>query len=270
MVLPITISVFILDTGFTMSRSLPSQGKLSDLITKELETMMIEGLLKPGDRLPPERELAERFDVSRPSLREAIQNLKAKGMVVSRQGGGNYISDDLGSELRDPLLQAMSTHPEFRYDLLEFRDAMEGISTYYAAIRSTDEDKEKLTKAYNELINANQEKNPALEAKLDAAFHLTIAECAHNAVMLHTMRALFQMLAQSIAANLDYLFQHAEARGKVMEQHTAIYQAIMESDPQAAKNAIHSHLSYVEDILLEVSRLESRRQRALKQANLLR
>ena len=253
-----------------MSRSLPSQGKLSDLITKELETMIIEGLLKPGDRLPPERELAERFDVSRPSLREAIQNLKAKGMVISRQGGGNYISDDLGSDLRDPLLQAMSNHVEFRYDLLEFRDALEGISTYYAAIRSTDEDKEKFTSAYQALLEAPQLKDPKQEASLDAAFHLMIAECAHNAVMLHTMRALFQMLAQSIASNLDYLFQHTEARSKVMEQHTAIYEAIMGSDAAAAKGAIHDHLAYVEDILLEVSRLESRRQRALKQANLLR
>ncbi len=253
-----------------MSRTLPSQGKLSDLITKELETMMIEGLLKPGDRLPPERELAERFDVSRPSLREAIQNLKAKGMVVSRQGGGNYISDNLGSDLRDPLLQAMSAQPEFRYDLLEFRDALEGISTYYAAIRSTDADKRKLTKAYKALVEANSQKDPVQEAKLDAEFHLTIAECAHNSVMLHTMRALFQMLAQSIASNLEHLFQYSEARSKVMEQHTTIYKAIMNSDPQEAKAAIHQHLSYVENILLEVSRLESRRQRALQQANLLR
>jgi len=243
--------------------------KISDQITKELESMMIEGLLKPGDRLPPERELAERFKVSRPTLREAIQNLKAKNMVVSRQGGGNYISETLGSELRDPLLQALSEHDEFRYDLLEFRDALEGISTYYAAIRSTDDDKKKLTKAYEDLIQAHNMRLPELEAKKDAAFHLTIAECAHNAVMLHTMRALFQMLSQSIAANLNYLFQHSEAREKVMQQHTVIYNAIMTGDGNVAKHAIHEHLSYVEDILLEVSRLESRRQRALKQANLL-
>jgi len=243
--------------------------KLSDKVSKELESMIIDGTLKIGDRLPPERELAERFQVSRPSLREAIQNLKAKGLVTSRQGGGNYVNEGLGESLQDPLLQALSGHDEFRYDLLEFRDALEGIATYYAAIRSTDEDKKKLTVAYEDLVQAHNMKLPTLEAKRDAVFHLTIAQCAHNVVLTHSMKTLFSMLTTSIAENLDNVFQQPHARETIMQQHTHIYEAIMRSDASTAKQAVHDHLAYVESVLLEVSRLDSRRQRALKQSGLL-
>ncbi|TBR45084.1 GntR family transcriptional regulator [Marinomonas agarivorans] len=246
-----------------------SQTKLSDQISKNLESMIIDGTLKANDRLPPERELAGRFHVSRPSLREAIQNLKAKGLITSRQGGGNYVSEHIGESLQDPLLQALAEHDEFRYDLLEFRDALEGIATYYAAIRSTDLDKEQLTASYNALVQAHKMKLPNLEAKRDAEFHLMIAKCAHNAILMHSMKALFTMLSKSIAANLDNLFEHSHAREDIMQQHTKIYEAIMASDAKTAKVAVREHLAYVEKALLEVNRLKSRRQRALQQADIL-
>ena len=71
------------------------QAKLSDIILQQLETMILEGSLKPGQKLPAERELAKQFDVSRPSLREAIQKLEAKNLVTRRQGGGTYVSDKI-------------------------------------------------------------------------------------------------------------------------------------------------------------------------------
>src|SRR5690554_7324802 len=71
------------------------QRRLSDNIVEQLETMILEGTLQPGQRLPAERALAEQFGVSRPSLREAVQKLVAKGLLISRQGGGNYVSDSL-------------------------------------------------------------------------------------------------------------------------------------------------------------------------------
>ena len=80
------------------------QRRLSDNIVEQLETMILEGTLQPGQRLPAERALAEQFGVSRPSLREAVQKLVAKGLLISRQGGGNYVSDSLGSSFSDPFV----------------------------------------------------------------------------------------------------------------------------------------------------------------------
>ena len=113
------------------------QRRLSDNIVEQLETMILEGTLQPGQRLPAERALAEQFGVSRPSLREAVQKLVAKGLLISRQGGGNYVSDSLGSSFSDPLLSLLEGHPEAHRDLLEFRHTLEADCAYYAALRAT-------------------------------------------------------------------------------------------------------------------------------------
>lgn len=121
--------------------------RLSDDIVTKLEGMILEGTLRAGERLPAERVLAEQFGVSRPSLREAIQKLAAKGLLVSRQGGGNYIAESLGSTFSDPLLPLLEDNPEAQRDLLEFRHTLEGACAYYAAQRATEPDRQRLTEA---------------------------------------------------------------------------------------------------------------------------
>ncbi|MCO7042455.1 GntR family transcriptional regulator, partial [Staphylococcus lugdunensis] len=111
------------------------QPKLSDVIEQQLEHLILEGTLRPGEKLLPERELAKQFDVSRPSLREAIQKLEAKGFLLRRQGGGTFVQHNLWQSFSDPLAQLLSGHPESQFDLLETRHALEGIAAYYAALR---------------------------------------------------------------------------------------------------------------------------------------
>ncbi|MFD1382996.1 GntR family transcriptional regulator [Rhodanobacter aciditrophus] len=244
------------------------QPKISDIIMQELESMILEGTFKPGQKLPPERELAERFDVSRPSLREAIQKLAARGVLNSKHGGGTYVSEKLGSSFTDPLQALLSSHDEFLYDQLEFRDGLEGLSAYYAAIRATEADKAMLTKRYDALVAANLREDASQESKLDAEFHMAIAECAHNVVLLHTLRSLFSTLEKSISENLTNLFEKKAARGHVMEQHKALYDAIMAGKPEEARAAVHSHLVFVEDNLLKMRREESRIQRSLRRSEM--
>ncbi len=86
--------------------------KLSDIILQQLENMILEGTYAPGEKLPPERELAKQFEVSRPSLREAIQKLEAKGLVTRKQGGGTFVKNQLEEGLTDPLFELISKHPE--------------------------------------------------------------------------------------------------------------------------------------------------------------
>lgn len=242
------------------------QPRLADVITERLEAMILEGSLKPGQRLPPERELAKRFGVSRPSLREAIQKLAAQGLLTSRQGGGTFINDTLSSGYTDPLLDMLARHQEFHLDLLEFRDAMEGISAYYAALRSTPADKAVLLQRYEALDNGFTGADPAQEAKLDAAFHLAIAEAAHNVLLLHTIRGIFHLLEQSIVDNLAHLFAKSGSRRQLMVQHRALLDAILEGRPEDARTCAHEHLVFVEDGLLEMARAETRAQRALRRA----
>lgn len=242
------------------------QQRLADVITERLEAMMLEGSLKPGQRLPPERELAERFGVSRPSLREAIQKLAARGLLTSRQGGGTFVNDDLSNGYTDPLLEMLSRHGEFNLDLLEFRDAMEGISAYYAALRSTPADKAFLIQRFEELDGGFAGADPVHEAKLDAAFHLAIAEAAHNVLLLHTIRGIFHLLEKSIVNNLAHLFAKPSSRSQLMQQHRALLDAILEGRAEDARARAHEHLAFVEEGLLEMAREETRAQRALRRA----
>src|SRR5210317_375992 len=165
--------------------------KVSDMVMEELEQQILEGSLRPGEKLPPERELATQFEVSRPSLREALQKLEAKGLIYSRQGGGSYVTDTVERAFFDPLAEIMATSPEAHFDLLEFRHALEGISAYYAALRGTDADREVIMLRFKTLCEAHERKDSVVEAKADAEFHLAIAEAAHNVFLLHTLRALF-------------------------------------------------------------------------------
>ncbi|MBF8224359.1 MULTISPECIES: FCD domain-containing protein [Halomonadaceae] len=242
------------------------QPRLADVITERLESMIIEGSLQPGQRLPPERELAERFGVSRPSLREAIQKLAARGLLTSRQGGGTFVTQELNTRYSDPLLEMLARHQEFHLDLLEFRDAMEGLSAYYAALRSTPADKALLVQRFEELEASFAGRDPEQEAKADAAFHLAIAESAHNVLLLHTIRGIFHLLEKSIVDNLAYLFEKPDSRPRLMEQHRALLEAILAGDAERARERAHEHLVFVEEGLLELERAETRAQRALRRA----
>ncbi|MDX1756166.1 MAG: FCD domain-containing protein [Marinobacter sp.] len=249
-----------------MSNNRVSPQRLSDVIMQRLEAMILEGSFKPGQKLPPERELADLFGVSRPSLREAIQKLAAKGLLSSRQGGGTFVSERMGSSFSDPLLGLLDSHPEFQHDLLEFRHSLEGQSAYYAALRATPADRESLTSAFGALKASHQLADPAAEAKADAAFHLAIAEAAHNVVLLHTIRGLFNLLQQSIAGNLSQLFEKETSRRQLLQQHQALLEAILAGDAEGAQLKSHEHLVYVEAGLRELSDRESRAERALRRA----
>ncbi|MEX5492036.1 FCD domain-containing protein [Pseudomonas asgharzadehiana] len=232
------------------------QRRLSDDIVEQLEGMILEGTLKSGERLPAERALAERFGVSRPSLREAIQKLAAKGLLVSRQGGGNYVAESLGSTFSDPLLHLLENNPEAQRDLLEFRQTLEASCAYYAALRATEVDRERLTAAFDALQDCYtrvDEVSRAEEGVADARFHLAIAEASHNAVLLHTIRGLFDLLKRNVVTNIGGMYQQrTETRDMLINQHRDLYLAIIEGRAEQAREVSTRHLEYVQEVLEEV------------------
>ena len=232
------------------------QRRLSDDIVERLEGMILEGTLTAGERLPAERQLAEQFGVSRPSLREAIQKLVAKGMLVSRQGGGNYVALSMGSTFSDPLLQLLENNPEVERDLLEFRHTLEASCAYYAALRATAVDRERLKVAFDALQDCYaraDEVSRAEEGAADASFHLAIAEASHNAVLLHTIRGLFDLLKRNVVTNIGGMYkQRSETRDMLIAQHRDLYLAIVEGRAQDAREVSSQHILYVQEVLEEV------------------
>ncbi|MDM8348193.1 FCD domain-containing protein [Pseudomonas sp. sp1636] len=242
------------------------QRRLSDDIVIQLETMILEGSLRVGERLPAERALAEQFGVSRPSLREAIQKLVAKGLLVSRQGGGNFVAESLGSTFSDPLLQLLENNPEAQRDLLEFRHTLEGSCAFYAAQRATELDRQRLNEAFTALQDCYSRSGTVTrveEGAADANFHLAIAEASHNAVLLHTIRGLFDLLKRNVLTNIGGMYaQRDETRDMLIDQHRALYEAIIEGRAEDARQLSNRHIDYVQEVLAEVQQQAQRVARA--------
>ncbi len=243
---------------------------LSDRIATQLGTMIAEGGLQPGERLPAERQLAERLGVSRPSLREALKKLASKGLLTSRQGGGTYVKKSLDAGLTDPLLELLHNHPESRFDVLEVRHALDGQAAYYAALRASDEDRYRIQKAFEHMIELHHKgDNPLDEALADAAFHLSITEASHNIVLLHIMRSLFTVLQRSIKHNLDKLYTIPRVFEPLSLQHENLMKAVVEGNPEAARHAAQDHMVFVEESLQGIDKQQARHERHLRQASIL-
>ncbi len=240
------------------------QPKLSDVIEQELERLIVEGTLVPGQQLPPERELAKQFDVSRPSIREAIQRLEAKRLLNRRQGGGTFVSEKMWTSFSDPLLNLLSNHSETQLDLLEARHAMEGISAYFAALRGTEEDFQRIQESIEQIHLQQRQQDVEAEASKVVEFLVLLTEAAHNVVLLHIVRSLAPLLEKNVLQNLKLLHRRPEVIEKVSKHRASIVDAIVSGEPEKARELSHSHLAYIEETLLDLSREQTRRERSLR------
>ncbi len=236
--------------------------RISDAVASTLERRILEGSLKPGDRLPPERELALEFGVSRPSLREAIQKLASKGMVQSRQGGGTYVTAALESSFFDPWQEMMGSYPNLREDMLEFRRMLEGQAAEWAAERATDADLLRLEQSFQALQSAFENDDTERRSEADIAFHQAIGDASHNVLIGHLSAALLRLMHDNIRLNLGELKTVPAASSLLMRQHAAIHSAIAERKPQAARSAAETHIDFVRETLAQTLRSVARRETA--------
>ena len=235
-----------------------SQQKISETIASEIERQLVEGAIKPGERLPSERDLAAEFQVSRPSVREAIQLLKSRNLLVSRPGGGTYARDTLGDTITEPLDDVLVNNPEVAQDMLEFRHALEGISAFYAAQRATDADKKIIQMRFEQVCNKQQQSDVQDEAMADVDFHLSIAEASHNVVLLHVMRSLFKLLHKSVELSFGKLYLDDSGRDIIRDHHQQIMDAVLAGDAELARDSAHTHIGYVKETLERFNREEAR------------
>lgn len=225
--------------------------KLSTAVTRQIEKLILRGILRPAERLPAERELADKLGVSRPSLREAIAELQDKGLLTTRAGAGIYVADVLGSAFSDALIRLFADHDEAVFDYIGFRRDLEGLAACRAARLASDTDLQVIQTIMDKMEAAHKKTNPADEARLDAEFHMAIIEASHNVIMLHMMRSMFQLLREGVFYNRQVMFKQRTTRGALLDQHRAINVAIQARDPDAARAAINAHLNYVEKALAD-------------------
>ena len=225
--------------------------KLSSAVTRQIEKLILRGILRPGERLPAERELAERLGVSRPSLREALGELQAKGLLTARAGSGIFVADVLGNAFSPALIRLFSEHDEAVFDFLSFRRDLESLAAERAARLASDTDLKVVGEIFAKMEAAHTRAATDKEARLDAEFHMAIIEASHNVVMLHIMRAMFQLLREGVFYNRQVMFKQRTTRSALLEQHRAIHTALQARDASGARAAVEAHLNYVEAALVD-------------------
>lgn len=234
------------------------QPKLADVIERQIEHLILEGKLCVGEKLPPERELAKQLDVSRPSLREAIQRLEAKGLITCRHGGGTFVRNNLWKNLNDPLPELLARHPESQFDLLETRHALEGIAAYYAALRGTDSDFQHISDCYQRIINNQQSGDHEAKAQAVMDYQFAVTKASHNVVLIHLIGSMSLILQNNVKHNFELLYSRREALEKVNNHREQILQAILAREPEKARESAHRHLTFIGEVLLDLAREHSR------------
>ncbi|MBB93047.1 MAG: GntR family transcriptional regulator [Rhodobacteraceae bacterium] len=231
--------------------------KISAAIVRQIELLILRGILRPGERLPSERDLAERLGVSRPSLRDAVADLQDQGLLTTRAGSGIFVADVLGSAFSPALVRLLGTHDAAMSDYLSFRRDMEGLAAERAARLGSDSDLKVIATVLSKMEAIHHKGSAEDEAALDAQFHMSIIEAGHNVVMLHMMRSMYDLLRQGVFYNRQAVFDQASARDALLDQHRAINTALQDRDPRAARHAVELHLDYVEAALTDRRRAEA-------------
>ncbi len=240
--------------------------RLADSVASELEKRILEGSLKSGDRLPSERLLALELGVSRPSLREAIQQLVSRELLTTRHGGGTFVTDVLVAHFVDPWQDMLKGNPLLHQDLLEVRQMLEAQAASLAADRATDEDIRRLDSVYAVLEDNFARGDLAACIDADVAFHQTVAEATHNVLIGHLTASLMRVIHGRVSDNLKHLHTRPQRWSQLQAQHRAIWQAIREHKPQEAALAASAHLDFVRQSIEDNVRDEGRRSSALRRA----
>jgi GntR family transcriptional repressor for pyruvate dehydrogenase complex len=213
--------------------------KVSDEIVNQIKSQISDGMLKPGDRLPPERDLVKEFAVSRPSLREALNSLAAMGFLEVK-GKRTFVKSVASESMQNPLSLLIKMDTQKIFDLIEVRKAMEAWGASLAAQRATSEDIKQLESLIEEMRKAFE--NGRSWEKQDADFHLGIAQATHNTIQTHMMSTTYDLLRESV----ERVFKDRSKVKKLLDHHYRIFNAIKSHSPDKARERTLEHLNYVE------------------------
>lgn len=223
--------------------------KRVEVVLEKLQEMLRTEGLEIGDRLPSERELANRFGVSRNSVREALKTLEWEGIIAIRHGGGSFLKETNQSigEVLSVKLEGQESHLVF--EMLEVRRALEVEATSLAAKRANARDLEQIQLSLKEMAVPVTEVEAGVQA--DLHFHLHIVRASHNSILIHLMTTLMKEMETTIRATRKNRFQELERYEETFEEHKHLYLAIASGDSVLAKSLMEKHISGVRRELSE-------------------
>ena len=219
--------------------------RISEEIVGQIKALIFEGKLKPGETLPSERELSKSLNVSRVSLREALNTLQGMGLLEIQQGNRTCVRPITTRSIGDPLVSFAKKSPENILKIFEIRKYLELGSVALAAVRATDEEILLLKKISKEM--EDDLKKNRLGAKADHDFHTTLAEATHNEAYIHLMKTIYDLLQEELRIAWGGVFRKANRRKKLFQQHQKILDAVIAHDPKKGREEALNHLHFVEE-----------------------
>lgn len=223
------------------------QSKVSEDIVEQIKALIKDGQLKPGERLPSERQLAQILEVGRSSLREAINSLAMMGLVEVRQRKGIFIGTVSTPLITDPLRQLMAADKNTFNHLYDIRIDIEVASAMGAAENRSEEQLEVISACLVSMRTANGDHSYSTEG--DLQFHLAIAEATDNFLRVHIIKEIFDIARKHIDAALETITTLQGNIDAIYRQHAEIYQAIADRQPSEAGYAMRDHLQWVKSQL---------------------
>ncbi|TKB27099.1 FadR family transcriptional regulator [Desulfopila sp. IMCC35006] len=219
--------------------------RVSSQVFEQLRELIYRGAFKPEQQFPPERDLAASMQVSRTSVRNAIDKLVNLGLLNHIQGHGTFVSSPEARE-GHPLSDLMTTDEATYTDLLEVRMGLECNAAKLAATRATAQDLAGIRDCLEEMA-ADLATTNAISTAADAAFHMAVAFSTKNPVQLNLTRSFYDFLYIGIKKNLARMKDNEFAYQEVLEQHRTIYRHIVDREPQKAHDAMRAHILFVQD-----------------------
>ncbi len=216
--------------------------RIADRVAQELLRLIAAGDLAPGERLPGERQLAEMMNVSRVSIRAALQQLKTQGFVTAVQGGGTRVIA-ASNERDSTLAELVRVNHDNLHDLAEFRASIEVWAARRAAEQGTPEQIAEIVRICDLMRDPGR---PARhKAEDDLHFHMSIAKASGSAVYMHLMSVLGDILEKMFTYHRYRLHPGPDYDRLLLEQHTAVCNAVRARDGEAAACAMREHLDTV-------------------------
>jgi GntR family transcriptional repressor for pyruvate dehydrogenase complex len=230
--------------------------KISEEVFQQIKDAILKGGLKPGEKLPTERQLMKQMGVSRVPIREALKLLENIGFIETVQGGGSYVRSLVNDRVRDPLNSIMKENVEKIIDLMEVRKHIESWSAYHAAERATDNDVDSLKEILMEM-KRSLESGKTPPNRFDVDFHLTISRCCHNTIQAHLMFTVHDVFSEYFNFLIEKICFNRKYQEMIYEQHSNIYKAIKNRNYDDARERMIEHLDFVDTQLKQILKGEA-------------
>lgn len=222
--------------------------KIYEQIVEQIKAMITEGNLKPGDRLPSEREMSDRLKVSRASVREALSALHLMGLVEIKSGEGTFIKQTSIDSIIEPLALVLLMERDTVIEILEVRKGLEVEAAGLAALRRDEEDLAKMREALDEMKRDVDQSE--IGEKADWKFHYTVAQASQNILLTRLMNTVSDTIENTMHTSRQKLYSTEKMPQILLDAHEGIYEAIRNGDSMEARKRMFEHLLMVENNMI--------------------